>query len=109
MTASARRTVNRISCIQVGEYLLNRSEEIKNVVRILRCFEGAADLKLNLRKSENFGINVNDALINQWASILHCKSEKLSFLYLGLPLGASKNSNQLWSPVVDKLQMKLSV
>ncbi|KAL4282916.1 hypothetical protein GQ457_16G008630 [Hibiscus cannabinus] len=82
--------------------------QIKNVVRILKDFELAAGLKLNLPKSKLFGVNVDDLKIESWAALLHCKSEKLPCQYLGLPLGAIRNSLQLWSPIVEKFRRKLA-
>ncbi|KAL4383150.1 hypothetical protein GQ457_15G021490 [Hibiscus cannabinus] len=82
--------------------------QIKNVVRLLKGFELAAGLKLNLKKSKLLGINVEDQQIAQWASLLNCKSECFPSQYLGLPLGASRNSLQLWSPLIDKFKNKLA-
>ncbi|KAL4384774.1 hypothetical protein GQ457_15G024410 [Hibiscus cannabinus] len=82
--------------------------QIKNVVRILKGFELAAGLKLNLHKSKLFGVNVDDLKIESCAALLHCKSEKFSCQYLGLPLGATRNSVQLWSSIVEKFRRKLT-
>ncbi|KAL4347436.1 hypothetical protein GQ457_17G003840 [Hibiscus cannabinus] len=82
--------------------------QIRNVVRILRGFELAAGLKLNLKKTKLIGINIDKDKIDYWASLIHCQTENLPCQYLGLPLGASRNSIQLWSPVVEKFKKKLS-
>ncbi|KAL4385916.1 hypothetical protein GQ457_09G028800 [Hibiscus cannabinus] len=82
--------------------------EIKNVVRLLRGFEVASGLKLNLKKSKLLGINVDAAVIDNWAEKIFCKSEKFPSTYLGLPLGISKNDAHVWDPVVEKVRLKLS-
>ncbi|KAL4386887.1 hypothetical protein GQ457_09G026990 [Hibiscus cannabinus] len=80
--------------------------KIKNIVRILRGFEIAAGLKLNLSKTSLLGVNVDENALNSWAEAIKCKSEKLPSKYLGLPLGSSKNSTTLWEPVIDKFRKK---
>ncbi|KAL4348043.1 hypothetical protein GQ457_17G001830 [Hibiscus cannabinus] len=68
--------------------------QIKNVVRLLKGFELATGLKLNMQNSKFIEVNVTDEKLEYWASLLNCKIEKLPCQYLGLPLGASKNSFQ---------------
>ncbi|GMI63974.1 hypothetical protein HRI_000066700 [Hibiscus trionum] len=73
--------------------------EIKNLVRILRGFEIASGLKLNLKKSKIIGINVDHSVVEKWASTIHYKIETLPCKYLGLPLGNTSNLKTLWSPI----------
>ncbi|KAL4368125.1 hypothetical protein GQ457_05G003460 [Hibiscus cannabinus] len=82
--------------------------QLKNVIRILRGFEIASGLKLNLEKSRLLGINVENDTVVRWASLLHCQSDNFPCQYLGLPLGAAKNSTQLWQPVVEIFKKKLT-
>ncbi|KAL4310832.1 hypothetical protein GQ457_01G001810 [Hibiscus cannabinus] len=65
---------------------------VQNIVRILRGFEIAAGLRLNLSKSKVIGVNTDDALTDKLKTILHCQKEPLPCKYLGLPLGANKNA-----------------
>ncbi|KAL4278435.1 hypothetical protein GQ457_03G038090 [Hibiscus cannabinus] len=82
--------------------------QIKNVVRLLKGFEIASGLKLNLLKSKLIGVNVVNNVIDSWANLLHCKRENLPCSYLGLPLGATKNSIHLWAPIVERFEQKLA-
>ncbi|KAL4282105.1 hypothetical protein GQ457_03G003350 [Hibiscus cannabinus] len=82
--------------------------QIKNVVRLLKGFEIASGLKLNLLKSKLIGVNVENNVIDSWANLLHCKRENLPCSYLGLPLGATKNSVHLWAPIVERFKQKLA-
>ena len=43
------------------------------------------------------------------ASTLKCKSQKLPFIYLGVPLGANPNYVSTWKPVVDKIEKRLAL
>ncbi|GMI73525.1 hypothetical protein HRI_001021800 [Hibiscus trionum] len=82
--------------------------EIRNVKRILRIFELAAGLQLNLSKSRLFGINVEESVVAMWAASIGCMSAQLPSQYLGLPLGAKRNSLSLWEPVVEKFYTTLA-
>lgn len=55
--------------------------------RILRCFNLASGLKVNLNKKKVFGIGV-DNIDSQLPSILHCELASY-FKYLGLLIGAN--------------------
>ncbi|KAL4331785.1 hypothetical protein GQ457_07G010120 [Hibiscus cannabinus] len=63
--------------------------QIKTIIRLLKGFELAVGLKLNLQKSKLIGISVAKERIEAWASLLNCKSEKLpcTWDYLWKQLG----------------------
>ncbi|XP_050227685.1 uncharacterized protein LOC126677214 [Mercurialis annua] len=61
-------------------------EMVRNLLRILRCFELVSGLRINFQKSSIIGLNVSDNDLNAAAMILNCKTEKLPFDYLGMPL-----------------------
>ena len=56
---------------------------------VLYLFEALYSLKLNLHKSLLVGVNVNDSWLNEAATVLNCKIEKLLFIYLGLSVEAN--------------------
>ncbi|KAL4296842.1 hypothetical protein GQ457_12G018520 [Hibiscus cannabinus] len=82
--------------------------QVRNVFRILKGFELAAGLKLNLKKTKLIGINMDKQKIDYWASLVKCQRDDFPCQYLGLPLGAKKNSLCLWDPIVDKFKTKLA-
>ncbi|XP_039072016.1 uncharacterized protein LOC120219245 [Hibiscus syriacus] len=82
--------------------------DILNVKRVLRVFEIMSGLQLNLSKSKLFGINITDEEVKEWARDLGCAAGTFLSDYLGLPLGAKRNSSALWDPVVLKFFKKLS-
>ncbi|KAL4362975.1 hypothetical protein GQ457_04G017100 [Hibiscus cannabinus] len=71
-------------------------------------FELVVGLKLDLQKSKLLRVNVEDQQIDQWASLLCCKSERFPCQYFWLPLGAVKNLVHLWAPIVEKFKNKLA-
>ena len=64
---------------------------------------------MNLHKSKVFGIGVTPNEILNCARILGCDSATLPFTYLGVPVGANMTLKKNWSPVLDKVNQKLSV
>ncbi|XP_028113522.1 uncharacterized protein LOC114311595 [Camellia sinensis] len=84
-------------------------EEIINVKRILRCFEVMSGLKINFHKSVVCGVGVSDMMVHDFASTLHCLSQKLPLKYLGLPLGANLRRKKAWQTMVDKVKSRLAM
>ncbi|XP_039034276.1 AP-2 complex subunit alpha-2-like [Hibiscus syriacus] len=81
---------------------------IHNFKRVLRIFSLMTGLHLNLSKSKLFGINVEDATLNEWANDIGCSVGCFPIDYLGLPIGAKKNSEVLWEPVLQNFNNKLA-
>ncbi|MFS8003872.1 putative reverse transcriptase domain, fatty acid desaturase domain, acyl-CoA desaturase [Helianthus anomalus] len=88
----------------------NWSEEnVLNVVRILRGFYICSGLRINLEKSNIFGIGVSASDSDRLASLVGCKSSQIPFVYLGLPVGANMNRIANWRPVFDIFESRLSL
>lgn len=83
-------------------------EEVMNIKRVLRCFEVLSGLRINYHKSVVCGVGIQEEQTKVFAEALNCLSKKRPFNFLGLPLGASIRRRSTWSPVVDKIQKKLS-
>lgn len=79
-------------------------EEVLTIKRILRCFQLISGLKINFSKSLMSGIGVPDQLVEKFANRLHCKSKRLSFPYLGLPLGANPRLKKLRDQLLIRLE-----
>ncbi|KAE8664767.1 hypothetical protein F3Y22_tig00112738pilonHSYRG00325 [Hibiscus syriacus] len=82
--------------------------EISNVKRVLRVFEVMSGLQLNLKKSKLFGVNTVTYEVEEWATAIGCAVGKFPSDYLGLPLGATRNSTSLWDPIVLNFNNKLA-
>ncbi|XP_076924839.1 uncharacterized protein LOC143587427 [Bidens hawaiensis] len=91
--------------IVLGEW---SSRNIKNIVTALNCFYLASGLKLNIHKSNLFGVGVAQREIRFFADIVGCKPEKFPFTYLGIPVGAKMGNIQSWNGIIDKFNKKLS-
>ncbi|KAL4280388.1 hypothetical protein GQ457_03G004440 [Hibiscus cannabinus] len=82
--------------------------QIATVKRVLRVFELAAGLRLNLKKNRLFGINVDPMVLQSWAYAIGCSMDSFPSEYLGLPLGARHSSVTLWNPVLKKISLHLA-
>ena len=64
---------------------------------------------MNFFKSELIGVKVNEDQLNRMANIFGCNASLLPFTYLGLPLCGETTTNSLWSPVLERMEKKLSL
>ncbi|KAM0043465.1 putative RNA-directed DNA polymerase [Helianthus debilis subsp. tardiflorus] len=82
-------------------------ENMLNMVRILRCFYACSGLKINLGKSDIYGIGIDSSEVDDISVEVGCKSDSLSFKYLGLSVGANMNRNVNWRPVYEIFEKRL--
>ncbi|KAM0033324.1 putative RNA-directed DNA polymerase [Helianthus debilis subsp. tardiflorus] len=82
--------------------------KFKNMKRILRVFFLCSGLKINLHKSEVYGVGVNSEEVSSKVDALGCKSGGFPFVYLGIKVGANMNRVANWDPVVDIFRRRLS-
>ena len=83
-------------------------EEVMLIKRILRCFQLVSSLKINFHKSIVGGGGVPEQVVEECASRLNYRSQRLSLSSLGLPLGASSRLKKTWKLVIDKVMAKLA-
>ncbi|XP_028115144.1 uncharacterized protein LOC114313033 [Camellia sinensis] len=83
-------------------------QEVLNVKRILRCFEVMSGLRINFHKSHVWAIGIQKKVLADFAVQLNYQNQKLLFMYLGLPLGASPKKRSTWLPVINKFKSKLA-
>ncbi|KAJ0700669.1 putative RNA-directed DNA polymerase [Helianthus annuus] len=91
--------------IFIGEW---EGNNVKNLKRILRIFYLISGLKVNPRKSQIFGVGINEEEVQNMASIFNCKVGKFPFVYLGLKVGASMNRIANWREVIDMFNKRLT-
>ncbi|GJY96181.1 hypothetical protein Tco_0512542 [Tanacetum coccineum] len=84
------------------------SMNISNVVNILNCFYKVSGLKLNLHKSNLYGVGVDLTEVSNLALVTGCQAKCLPFSYLGLPVGSNMARINSWVPIVDKFIKRLS-
>ncbi|GKD60598.1 putative RNA-directed DNA polymerase, eukaryota, reverse transcriptase zinc-binding domain protein [Tanacetum coccineum] len=84
------------------------AKDIDNIIRVLRVFYLASGLKINIHKSNIYGIGVNKDEVLSMASNAGCIAGDIPFNYLGLPIGSNMKSIASWKTLVDRFHMRLS-
>ncbi|KAL4588235.1 hypothetical protein LXL04_001117 [Taraxacum kok-saghyz] len=83
-------------------------DNIENIVAVLHCFYLVSGLKLNLHKSNLYGVGVALQEAEHLARIVGCKAEKIPFMYLGLPVGQNMTRKLGWQVIMERFQKRLS-
>ncbi|MCH81219.1 cysteine-rich receptor-like protein kinase, partial [Trifolium medium] len=81
---------------------------VRTLRAVLVLFETMSGLKVNFNKSLLVGVNIADSWLRAAAAALRCKVEKMSFLYLGLPISGDPRRLGFWEPVLTRIQNRLS-
>ncbi|GJT38775.1 hypothetical protein Tco_0938640 [Tanacetum coccineum] len=68
----------------------------------------ASGLKINIQKSNVYGIGVSDIDVSSMASNYGCALGCFPFTYLGLPIGSNISLTSSWHVLLDRFQSKLS-
>nr|GEX45648.1 RNA-directed DNA polymerase, eukaryota [Tanacetum cinerariifolium] len=63
----------------------------RNLMWLLKCFEKASGLRINLSKSKLYSMGVSEVEVEEMAHMLKCRLEKLPFMYLELPIRVNMN------------------
>ncbi|KAJ0907043.1 putative RNA-directed DNA polymerase [Helianthus annuus] len=84
-------------------------DNIKNFIRILKCFHLCLGLYINFGKSNLFGVGMSFEDIEGMAAVVGCKAESFPCKYLGLTVGANMNRINNWRPVYDIFEKRLSL
>nr|XP_043629751.1 uncharacterized protein LOC122601039 [Erigeron canadensis] len=92
-------------CTFVGDWSMNN---LYKVARALRVFFLCSGLKINLGKSNLFGIGVDDMEVKNAAAVFKCKEGTLLFKYLGLRIGANMNRISSWDFLFEVFESRLA-
>ncbi|XP_071727606.1 uncharacterized protein [Rutidosis leptorrhynchoides] len=65
-------------------------------------------LKVNLKKSNLYGIGVPKIEVDAMASYINCSAGSSPFTYLGLPIGVPTSNASTWLPIIEKYDKRLS-
>ncbi|GJX50612.1 RNA-directed DNA polymerase, eukaryota, reverse transcriptase zinc-binding domain protein [Tanacetum coccineum] len=84
------------------------AKDMDNIIRVLHDFYLASGLKINIRKSNIYGIGVNKDEVLSMASNVGCIAGDIPFNYLGLHIGSNMKSIASWKTLVDRFHMRLS-
>ncbi|XP_035842190.1 uncharacterized mitochondrial protein AtMg01250-like [Helianthus annuus] len=84
-------------------------ENIKSIARVLRIFYLCSGLRINLHKSNIYGVCTDDLEVDNMMEVLGCKRADFPFTYLGIKVGAKMTRIFNWEPVVDVIKGRLAV
>ncbi|GJR92125.1 putative RNA-directed DNA polymerase, eukaryota, reverse transcriptase zinc-binding domain protein, partial [Tanacetum coccineum] len=73
-----------------------------------KVFNLASGLKINISKSNVYGIGVSSEEIEDMARVTGCASGSLPFIYLGLPIGSNMNLIANWQFMIDRFLKRMS-
>ncbi|KAL6322627.1 hypothetical protein AAG906_014299 [Vitis piasezkii] len=105
------RNRTRVSHLQFADdtifFSSSREEDMMNLKSILLVFGHISGLKVNLDKSNIYGINLEQNHLSRLAEMLDCKASGWPILYLGLPLGGNPKASGFWDPVIERISRRL--
>ncbi|KAJ9688885.1 hypothetical protein PVL29_014502 [Vitis rotundifolia] len=84
-----------------------REEDMLTLKSVLLVFGHISGLKVNLDKSNIYGINLGQNQLHRLAELLDCKASGWLILYLGLPLGGNPKTCGFWDPVIERISSRL--
>lgn len=76
---------------------------------LLRGFEIASGVRINLNKSNIYGIGNNACYLEACSSFLGCKIDRIPFKFLGFIVSGNQKRANFWKSVVNSLKEKLSL
>ncbi|GKB63874.1 putative RNA-directed DNA polymerase, eukaryota, reverse transcriptase zinc-binding domain protein [Tanacetum coccineum] len=82
--------------------------DMGNIIRVLQVFYLASGLKINIHKSNVYGIGVSSNEVSDMARVTGCAAGIIPFIYIGLPVGSNMNRTANWNKLVDLFWSKLS-
>ncbi|GJW09594.1 putative RNA-directed DNA polymerase, eukaryota, reverse transcriptase zinc-binding domain protein [Tanacetum coccineum] len=83
-------------------------QDMDNIIRVLQVFYLASGLKINIHKSNVYGVGVSDNEVYSMATDIGCSLGSFPFTYLGLPVGANMNLTVSWKVLLDRFDARLS-
>ncbi|GJU77776.1 putative RNA-directed DNA polymerase, eukaryota, reverse transcriptase zinc-binding domain protein [Tanacetum coccineum] len=83
-------------------------KDMENIIRILNVFHIASGLKINIQKSNVFGVVVSHNEIVSMATCTGCEAGAFPFSYLGLPIGSNMSRIASWQTLIDRFKARMS-
>jgi hypothetical protein len=75
---------------------------------LLHSFASSTGLHVNYRKSHMYPINISQEKLSHLANTFGCDVGSMPFTYLGLPMGTTKPRMEDLTPMMDRVDRKLS-
>ncbi|GJX93478.1 hypothetical protein Tco_0348064, partial [Tanacetum coccineum] len=82
--------------------------DLDNIIRVLHVFYLASGHKINIHKSNIYGIGVSVEEVLNMASNSGCALGSLPFAYLGLLIGSNMRMLSNWKVLIDRFHSRLS-
>ncbi|GJT60613.1 putative RNA-directed DNA polymerase, eukaryota, reverse transcriptase zinc-binding domain protein [Tanacetum coccineum] len=82
--------------------------DMDNIICILNVFYLASGLKINISKSNLYGVGVSSDDTESIAVGTGCSYSNLPFSYLGLPIGSNMNRIANWNSLIERFKIRLS-
>ncbi|GJV77198.1 reverse transcriptase domain, reverse transcriptase zinc-binding domain protein [Tanacetum coccineum] len=79
-----------------------------NIIRILNVFYLESSLKININKSNLYGLGVPSSEFSRMATGTGCLSSSLPFSYLGLLIGSNMGRIDNWKILIDRFKSRFS-
>jgi hypothetical protein len=83
-------------------------DNIQCTTRILIVFYLCSGMRINLHKSNLFGVGTEESEVDSVMEVLGCKRGVFPFIYLGIKVGAKMTRINSWSSVVEVIKNLLS-
>jgi hypothetical protein len=83
-------------------------EQVIALKEVLKVYSDSTGLHINYHKSSMMAINVDDEVMQQLANGFGCQIGTLPFTYLGLAVGTTKPMIQDLTPIVHRLERRLT-
>ncbi|GJZ15065.1 RNA-directed DNA polymerase, eukaryota, reverse transcriptase zinc-binding domain protein [Tanacetum coccineum] len=81
---------------------------VMHLIRILKCFELAYGLKVNMSKSKLIGVGILISEVENMATFVECSHDSVPFIYLGLLVGIRMRFVDGWGEVINRFRVQLS-
>ena len=89
----------------VGEW---SDSNLANLIKILKCFHLASELKINIHKIHLMRVCIPEVIVSHGAASIGCTVLHTPFKYLGVVVGDRMTRHSAWSSVIQKVQSRLS-
>lgn len=91
--------------IIIGE---SSSDNLWSLKVLLRGFELVSGLRINFVKSNVFGVNVGDWIMNSGTTFLDCKKGVIPFSFLGIVVGENPRRRKILLKFINNIKSRLS-
>nr|GEU61438.1 RNA-directed DNA polymerase, eukaryota, reverse transcriptase zinc-binding domain protein [Tanacetum cinerariifolium] len=72
------------------------TNDMENIVQTLNSFYMASRIKINIAKSNVYGVGVSEENLEAMETLIRCLAGSLPFTYLGLPIGKNMKLTDSW-------------